>query len=242
MIRFYAPDINETFTLPESDSGHCCRVLRMTEGDEIEVVNGKGISYHCRITDAHPKRTKVEVLSESLEQKHWIGNLTLAVAPTKNMDRMEWLIEKSVEIGIDRIIFLKCERSERKEVKDDRILKILVSAMKQSMKATLPVYDGMVDFKRFISEDFGKARKFIGYCSPEYPRLQLLEQYEPLKDAVIVIGPEGDFAPQEIKNAVNNGFECVTFGNTRLRTETAALYSLTNIHSINEYTRIHKSK
>lgn len=242
MIRFYAPDIDKTLTLPESDSGHCCRVLRMTTGDIIEVVDGKGNSFQCRITDAHHKHTKVDIISKSVEAKHWIGRLTLAVAPTKNIDRMEWLLEKAVEIGIDRIVFLKCDRSERKDIKNERILKILVSAMKQSMKASLPEFDGMVDFNKFLSEDFGTSQKFIGYCSSEYPKLQLLKEYNPGTDAVIVIGPEGDFSPNEIKNAVDNGFKCVTFGNTRLRTETAALYSLTNIHSINEYTELHKIK
>lgn len=242
MIRFYAPDIQETHTLPESDSGHCCRVLRMGIGDEVEIVDGNGKSFHCRIINAHPKHTEVKILSESLEGKHWIGKLTLAVAPTKNIDRMEWLLEKAVEIGIDRIVFLKCERSERKEIKTDRLTKILVSAMKQSMKSTLPKFEGMVDFKKFIIEDFGDSQKFIGYCSPEYPKLPLVNEYIPGTDVVLVIGPEGDFSPQEIENAVANGFKCVTFGNTRLRTETAALYSLTNIHTINEYTGLHKIK
>lgn len=240
MIRFYSPDIKETLTLPESDSGHCCRVLRMSEGDEIEIVDGKGNSFHCRISNAHPKHTIVEILSERKEEKHWTGKLTIAVAPTKNIDRMEWLLEKAVEIGVDRIVFLKCERSERKEVKEERIVKILVSAMKQSMKSTLPEFDGMVDFKKFVKEDFEGSLKFIGYCSEEYPKLPLLQEYIPGSDAVIVIGPEGDFTPKEIEEAVNNGFKCVTFGNTRLRTETAALYSLTNIHSVNEYTELHK--
>lgn len=233
MIRFFAPDIKSTLTLPESDSGHCCRVLRMKEGDEVEIIDGKGNSYHCVITNAHPKHTEVEIISQKREEKHWVGKITLAVAPTKNIDRMEWLLEKAVEIGIDRIVLLKCARSERKEVKLERLEKILISAMKQSMKATIPEIEGMVKFSDFISEA-SVAEKFVGYCAPEYPKARLVDEYTPGKDVIIMVGPEGDFSKEEIEEAVAAGYKCVTFGNTRLRTETAALYALANIHTINE--------
>lgn len=239
MIRFYAPDIKDTMTLPESDSGHCCRVLRMKEGDEVEIIDGKGNSYQCIITVAHPKHTQVKIVSERKEKKHWVGKITLAVAPTKNIDRMEWLLEKAVEIGIDRIVLLKCARSERKDVKLERLEKIVVSAMKQSMKAAMPEIDDMVKFADFILEN-SEAEKFVGYCAAEYPKARLVDEYTPGKNAIIMVGPEGDFTKDEIEAAVAEGYKCVTFGNTRLRTETAALYALSNIHTINEIKNLGK--
>lgn len=236
MIRFFAPDIENTLTLPETESGHCCRVLRMKEGDTIYVVDGKGGAFECRIVNAHPKHTEVDIISKSIEPLHWKPRITLAVAPTKNIDRMEWLLEKGEEIGVNEIVFLKCEHSERKEVKDERMEKILVSAMKQSMKATMPEFMGMITFKQFIARinsEYSGAIKIMGYCSPEYPRRELVQVYEPGKDVVILIGPEGDFSPEEVDAAVGAGFIPSTFGNTRLRTETAALYSLTAIHVLN---------
>lgn len=150
---------------------------------------------------------------------------------------MEWLLEKAVEIGIDRIIFLKCARSERKDVKTDRLNKILVSAMKQSMKATLPEFCGMKTFKEFIkdlSTNKDQSIKIMGYCSEEFPRKELVNVYEAGKNVTLLIGPEGDFSPEEVDLSVKAGFIPATFGNTRLRTETAALYALAAIHVIND--------
>ncbi|MDE7438810.1 MAG: 16S rRNA (uracil(1498)-N(3))-methyltransferase [Muribaculaceae bacterium] len=236
MIRFYAPDITDSKTLPETESAHCCRVLRMKDGDIIYAVDGKGGAYKCMILEAHPKHTVVEILDKTEESLHWQPGITLAVAPTKNIDRMEWLLEKATEIGVNEIFFLKCEHSERKEVKDDRLMKILVSAMKQSMKAFMPVYHGMISYKEFISRikaDFSDSSLIMGYCSPEYPKMELTKVYRPGENVVILIGPEGDFSPEEVTMAVNAGFIPSTFGNTRLRTETAALYALTAVHVIN---------
>lgn len=237
MIRFYAPDIETDNSLPEMESGHCCRVLRMKEGDTIHAVDGKGFAYECIITDANPKKTELDIISRSEEKRHWKPQITLAVAPTKNIDRMEWLLEKAVEIGIDRIIFLKCARSERKDVKTDRLNKILVSAMKQSMKATLPEFCGMKTFKEFImdlSTNKDQGIKIMGYCSEEFPRKELVNVYEAGKNVTLLIGPEGDFSPEEVDLSVKAGFIPATFGNTRLRTETAALYALAAIHVIND--------
>ena len=236
MIRFYAPDIITTRTLPETESAHCCRVLRMKEGDIIHAVDGKGVAYKCMILEAHPKHTVVEIMEKREESLHWTPNITLAVAPTKNIDRMEWLLEKATEIGVNEIFFLKCEHSERKEVKDDRMQKILVSAMKQSMKAFMPEFHGMITFKEFIkriNEDYKDSSLIMGYCSSEYPRRELTKVYNASENVVILIGPEGDFSPEEVTLAVDAGFVPPTFGNTRLRTETAALYALTAIHVIN---------
>lgn len=236
MIRFYSPDIEDTLSLPETESAHCCRVLRLREGDKINVVDGKGNEFICTITDADHRSTSVEIVLKRSEPRHWDVEVTLAVAPTKNIDRMEWMLEKATEIGVDRIVFLKCARSERKEIKDERLRKILVSAMKQSMKATLPDFAGMMKFADFIAT-CGNADKFMGYCSEAYPRKEFVKEYTPQRDAVILIGPEGDFSEEEVAEAVNAGFIPVTFGDTRLRTETAALYSLAALHTINQLDR-----
>lgn len=237
MIRFFAPDIETDGILPEVESGHCCRVLRMKEGDIINAVDGKGYAYEAEIIDANPKRTAVSVISKTAEPKHWTPKITLAVAPTKNIDRMEWLLEKATEIGVDNVVFLKCARSERKDVKNDRLVKILVSAMKQSMKATLPQFLGMVDFKAFMKEKSADNDiKIMGYCAPEFPRKDLVSEYRKGEDITILIGPEGDFSPQEVEMAVDAGFVPATFGNTRLRTETAALFALTAVHVLNAAT------
>lgn len=236
MIRFHAPDIAETNTLPETESAHCCRVLRMKAGDILFAVDGIGNVFECRITDPSPKATEVEILSVAQEPKHWKPFITLAVAPTKNIDRIEWLFEKATEIGVDRLVLLRCEHSERKDVKPERLNKILVSAMKQSMKATLPLFDGMLPFRQFMKEADNSA-KFMGYCSESFPRVEFARSCPSATDITVLIGPEGDFSPQEVEWAVAAGYRPVTFGNTRLRTETAALYALSAIHIINDLNR-----
>lgn len=229
MIRFYAPDVESTGELPEVESGHCCRVLRMKTGDAIYVVDGKGSVFNCVITDPHPKHTGVEIISKSEEPVHWKGNITLAVAPTKNIDRIEWLFEKAVEMGVNELVLLKCARSERKNVNNERLEKILVSAMKQSLKATLPVFTGMMDFKEFISRA-REGMRFVGYCDDRTERRDFSKEFPGNRDVTVMIGPEGDFSPEEIKAAFEAGFQPVTFGNSRLRTETAALFALAAIH------------
>lgn len=233
MIRFYAPEIETEGMLPETESGHCCRVLRMAAGDRIEVVDGKGHSFTCEIVDARPKGTKVEIIERRDEPRSWDVSIRLAVAPTKNIDRIEWLLEKAVEIGVDRVTLLRCEHSERKNVNTERLLKIMVSAMKQSLKAKLPMLDeGLVSFEKFLS-DTDTPSRLMGYCSDSYPRKELVKEYLPGSDVTLLIGPEGDFSPKEVEEAVRAGFVPVTFGKSRLRTETAALYALTAIHILN---------
>ena len=234
MIQFYAPDILTTSTLPESDSAHCCRVLRMKEGDEVYVVDGKGKRFRCVIVEAHPKHTMLEIQEEEELPSHWGFRLTLAVAPTKNADRMEWLFEKIVEIGVDRVVLLNCARSERKVMKPERLEKVMVSAMKQSLKGILPELSPMVNIKDFINEERdSEAFRCFGYCSEVYPRKGFAKSCPPGKDVVIMIGPEGDFSPEEVEMAVEAGFLPVTFGESRLRTETAALYGVTAAHVVN---------
>lgn len=234
MIQFYAPDIEITGQLPESESGHCCRVLRMKEGDEVYVVDGKGSRFKCIILEAHPKHTIVEIREREEIPNHWRFELTLAVAPTKNIDRMEWMLEKAVEIGIDRVVFLKCARSERKVMKTERLEKVMISAMKQSLKGVLPILEEVTDFKTFICNVPYSVAKYFGYCSPDYPRADFAQNCKTKTPLVIMIGPEGDFSNEEVALAVEHGFLPVTFGESRLRTETAALYAVTAAHVINQ--------
>ena len=233
MIRFYSPDIASDLTLPEIESGHCCRVLRMKEGDRIYVVDGKGMEYECEITDAHPKHTSVMILSEREDPKHWKEKIVLAVAPTKNIDRIEWMLEKVVEIGVDEIVLLRCEHSERKNVNEERLVKIIISAMKQSLKATLPVFKGLVKYRDFI-ESIDTPLKYMGYCAPDVERREFAKEFPGKGDVTVMIGPEGDFSPEEVMLAMNKGFVPVTFGESRLRTETAALFAVTAIHVIDQ--------
>lgn len=224
MIQFYAPDILETLTLPESDSGHCVRVLRSRAGDMIHVIDGRGNAYTCRIVDPHPKRTTVEIVSTEAVPSPYPSSVTIAVAPTKNMDRMEWLTEKLTEIGIERITPVLCRHSERKEIKADRLERIAVSAMKQSLKTRLPRIDGMTPLRQLVAEfDGSDTQRFIAYCADDVERTELVHAYDPTRDAVILIGPEGDFDPTEVEAAMKAGFTPVTLGPCRLRTETAAL-------------------
>lgn len=233
MIRFYAPDIETSLTLPESDSGHCVRVLRMRAGDELEAVDGNGRLYRCRITDADPRHTALEIIASEELPRVWPADITVAVAPTKNSDRIEWLVEKLVEIGIDRIVPLQCRHSERKNINTDRLRKIAVAAMKQSLKATLPLIDDMTPFSRYIAEE-KSAGRFIAYCDPTIPRRLLAKQYVPGQQTAILIGPEGDFDPAEIRLALDSGWQPVTLGDNRLRTETAALVACDTCHIINQ--------
>ena len=155
----------------------------------------------------------------------------MAVAVTKNIDRIEWLLEKAVEIGVDEIALLVCDRSERRKLNEERMEKILVSAMKQSLKATLPKYNGLEKFSTFLSR-IDTTYKYMGYCDEYTERRELAKEYPGNADVAILIGPEGDFSPEEVEMAYCAGFLPVTFGNTRLRTETAALYGLTALHVI----------
>ncbi len=233
MIQFYAPDIAETFSLPEDEAKHCLRVLRHKVGDMIEVIDGKGKRYHCRITDDNPRKMSLEIVDAVEERLAWDTFITIAVAPTKNMDRMEWLVEKLTEIGINRFVPLLCRHSERKELKIDRLQRIAVSAMKQSLKSTLPIIEPMTSFKDFVKNDKSESR-FIAYCDPTIPRLLLAKEYKGASSVTILIGPEGDFDIEEIKTALDCGMIPITLGDNRLRTETAALTACDTIHVLTQ--------
>ena len=228
MQLFYAPDIASNPILPEEESGHCTRVLRLTEGAEVELTDGKGAFYRVVITAAHPKHCAVNILETWNPAKPWNAYIHIAVAPTKNMDRMEWFAEKATEIGIDEITCLRCRFSERKEIKTARLEKILVSAMKQSQKAVLPKLNDMTDFRDFVKRPFD-GQKFIAHCE-EGEKPLLKDVYRPGSNALVLIGPEGDFSPEEIRWAEEQGFQPISLGKSRLRTETAALASCLTLH------------
>ena len=222
---FYTPDLpDRTLELPAEEAGHAIRVLRMREGDTLTLTDGLGTFSEARITLASAKHCRFEVVRQWKDRKLWQGGIHLAVAPTKNMDRMEWLAEKATEIGFDELTFLNCQWSERRIVKGERIEKILVSAMKQSLKARLPKLNEMTDFTSFVKQPLS-GQKFIAHChdGEKQPLRQVLH---PDEDALVLIGPEGDFSPDEVAEAIRQGFTPVTLGNTRLRTETAALVAV----------------
>lgn len=243
MHRFFAPDIAATLTLPEEESRHCARVLRLVEGDEIEVVDGKGTLYRCRIALAHAKHCAVQIVEQQPCPPHWGSRVEVAVAPTKNLDRMEWMAEKCTEMGIDRITPLLCQHSERKVLKTERLHKIMVAAMKQSLKAQLPQLDELTPCKPFIAGST-VAQRFIAYCDESLPREQrrsLAQAYDPGRDALVLIGPEGDFDPDEVAAALQAGFVPVTLGESRLRTETAATVAVATMHALKQALLMHNA-
>lgn len=221
MHLFYAPDIDTRLDLPEEEAAHAGRVLRLQAGDEITLTDGRGFFYRTEISVITSKRCMVHILEKTQQPPLWTGYLHIAMAPTKNMDRTEWFAEKATEIGLDELSFLNCRYSERKVIKTERIHKILVSALKQSLKARLPKLNEMTDFATFISQSFD-GQKFIAHCyEGEKPLLQNV--VEAGKPTLVLIGPEGDFSPEEVQQAIDNGFQPISLGRCRLRTETAAL-------------------
>ncbi len=232
MIQFYASDIEATGTLPADEAVHCLRVLRHTVGDEIRVVDGRGNTYRCRISAMGRQEVCLDILDKVYSPTHWGKRITLAIAPTKNVDRMEWLVEKVVEMGIDRIILLRCDHSERKIMKTDRLRKIMISAMKQSLKSSLPELEGPIPFDDFISlqHNDDDSCRLMAHCREDMSRKGVLGCITPGADITWLIGPEGDFSEREITSALQAGFAPVSLGQSRLRTETAALYAVVASH------------
>jgi 16S rRNA (uracil1498-N3)-methyltransferase len=233
MNIFYLPEFQSgDIILNEEESGHAVKVLRLKENDPVTLVDGKGNLLEGEITTAHPKKCRIKVLSvkEEFGKKNY--RLHLAVAPAKNSDRMEWLVEKATEIGLNEFTPLICRYSERKQIHVNRLEKVAVAAMKQSLKAYLPIIHEIIPFEKFISLNF-QAKKFIAHCAPgEKPHLfSLICQKE---DVLVLIGPEGDFSPDEIACAKQHGFQEISLGNSRLRTETAALAACHTVALCNE--------
>lgn len=234
MIQFFAPEISKIPILPEAESQHAIKVLRMRAGDEIEITDGCGKRYMCRILDPHQKHVLVEIIDAFESPNPWSSEIIMAVAPTKHLDRIEWMVEKMVEIGVNRVVPLLCHRSERRELKVDRLKKIAVSAMNQSLKSTLPVIEPMTRLDHFVGTLPDGFQRFVGYCDDSVERRLLSRSLAPNVNTVIMVGPEGDFSPDEIALMLNAGFSPVSFGETRLRTETAAVCSLETVHIINQ--------
>lgn len=229
MHVFYTPDIQKSLELPEEEAQHCVRVLRLNAGDEITLTDGNGNFYRAEITTATNKRCLVKILETIPQEPLWSGHLHIAMAPTKNMDRNEWFAEKATEIGFNELTFLNCRFSERKVIKMERIEKIVVSAIKQSLKARLPKLNGMTDFDKFITQEF-EGQKFIAHCyEGEKPLLKNV--MKPGEDALVLIGPEGDFSEEEVAKAIEKGFQPISLGKSRLRTETAALVATMVVNS-----------
>lgn len=222
---FYVPEVAANGELPTEESMHAVRVLRLKCGDEISLIDGKGTFYKAEVTLIEARHCMYEVRESIPQKKEWNANIHLAIAPTKTADRMEWLVEKITEIGFDALTLLDCKFSERKTMRTDRLNRIVVSAVKQSRKPWLPTINVMTPFQKFIESPI-KGRKYIAHCYPEIERndfFQCLQSTDKDDDITILIGPEGDFSIDEVRLAMLNGYESVTLGKSRLRTETAGL-------------------
>ena len=234
MQLFYTPDINPSlphYFLTEEESKHCIRVLRLEKGDEVKLIDGKGGLYNASIQDAHPKRTVLQINSVVQAFNKRNHYLHIAIAPTKNIERIEWFLEKATEIGIDEISLIICQRSERKDAKVERLNKIITSAIKQSIKAYHPVLNELVTFSQLITKPFN-GQKFIAHCEKSV-KTSLKAELEPKGNYLILIGPEGDFTAPEIDDALQNGFKAITLGESRLRTETAGLEACFEVNFLN---------
>lgn len=228
MRFFYVPNVQDNGELPEEEAMHALRVLRLKSGDEIMLTDGTGNFYKAEITVAATRKCVFKLLETIPQTPIWRGHLHLVVSPTKMMERMEWLVEKATEIGFDRISFIDCDNSERRVIKVKRLEKIAVSAMKQSRKAWKPIIDEIVSFDELVAEST-EGLRYIAHCYEEIKKVDLFNQLsmsDKDEDVTVFIGPEGDFSLSEVKKAIDAGFVSVSLGESRLRTETAALYSV----------------
>jgi 16S rRNA (uracil1498-N3)-methyltransferase len=232
MHIFYTPDINsDTYILSEEESKHCIKVLRFQKGSVLNLVDGKGGFYDAIVEEPHPKRTKINILR--VHNNYGLRNhyLHIAIAPTKNIERLEWFLEKATEIGIDEITPIICERSERREVKTERLNKVITTAVKQSIKAFHPKLNDPQSFTDIILKT-KRTNKFIAHCV-ESEKFSIKDQFKPNSDYLVMIGPEGDFTPSEIDSAMSHKFIPISLGDSRLRTETAALEACFEINFLN---------
>lgn len=220
MRVFYQPTIEKHPFLSMDDSKHAIKVLRLKRGDKIEIVDGKGKYFEAEIIDPDPKKCHVKIIDEGVHHPK-LFYIHIAIAPTKNIDRIEWFVEKSVEFGIDEITFLKCDNSERDHLRLDRIEKKVINAMKQSRAGYLPKINDVINFSDFVRSGELPDDKFIAYISKS--NTPLIKYAVPARSYCILIGPEGDFSKNEIDKANKNGFTPVSLGNTRMRTETAGI-------------------
>jgi 16S rRNA (uracil1498-N3)-methyltransferase len=233
MHIFYTPDITQnTYTLNEEESKHCVRVLRLAVGSIVNLVDGKGGFYTAEITSDNPKKVSLSILKVETEFHKRNHYLHIAIAPTKNIDRIEWFLEKATELGIDEITPIMTDRSERRIVKEDRLNKVITSAVKQSIKAYHPKLNDAISFDAFLKEPFD-GDKLIAHCIDNGEKQYISKLVVPHQKYLILIGPEGDFTPDEVNLALNKGFKALTLGDNRLRTETAALSVCFEINYLN---------
>ena len=233
MHIFYSPDIDSSsYQLNESEAKHCSSVLRLTVGDLIYLIDGTGNLYIAKIADLSAKKCIVDIVDvkNNYEQRNYY--LHIAIAPTKNIDRFEWFLEKATEIGINEITPIICEHSERQTLKTERAEKVIIAAAKQSIKAFLPKINELTSFKRIVEQDFAE-KKLIAHCY-ESEKILLQKVIKPNENAIILIGPEGDFSRKEIQLAQQNNFTEISLGNSRLRTETAAVHACSTVCFVNE--------
>lgn len=233
MQLFYVPDIsNSDVFLNEAESKHAVKVLRLYNGNKVQLVDGKGGLYEAEVSDANPKKCRLAIINKQTYFKNKNFSLHIAIAPTKNIDRFEWFLEKATEIGIDEITPLLTEHSERKTIKTERLEKILISAMKQSLKIYLPVLNKITCFNDFVStSDF--KNKFIAHCGSG-KKDHLKNIVKKGEDVLVIIGPEGDLSTEEVKYAKKYDFQEISLGNSRLRTETAGLIACNIVNLANE--------
>ncbi|MDR2283550.1 MAG: 16S rRNA (uracil(1498)-N(3))-methyltransferase [Sphingobacterium sp.] len=236
MQLFYTPEIEPhhvAFLLNEEESKHAIRVLRLQVGDTIHLVDGRGGLYETEILDAHPKRTSLKILKVQTEFGLLPYRLHMVVAPTKNMDRLEWFLEKATEVGLYEFTPIICEHSERKEVKVERLEKVAIAAMKQSLKAYLPRVNPTISFSKFLQQAAGtESCKGLAHCV-ESEKKYISTAFASKGDYLLLIGPEGDFSEKEISQALDAGFIPISLGDARLRTETAALASVIEVSLLN---------
>jgi len=233
MHLFYTPDItSNSYTLNEEESNHCNRALRLKQGDRVHLIDGVGGLYTAEIVEVTKKAVRLSVVDKQSEFGKRNHHLHIAIAPTKNIDRIEWFLEKATEIGVDEITPIICDRSERKIVKEDRLEKVVTSAVKQSLTAYHPKINTAIAFKDFLKHATAD-NKLIAHCIDEDSRKAISAIITPHQKYLILIGPEGDFSPKEIELALQNGYKPVTLGNTRLRTETAGLAACFEVNYLN---------
>lgn len=233
MHLFYTPDIHgDTYTLNEEESNHCNKVLRLSVGNIVYLIDGKGGLYTAQIIEAKKKAVNLSITHAQREFGKRNHHLHIAIAPTKNIDRLEWFLEKATEIGIDEITPIICERSERKIIKGERLEKVITAAVKQSLTAYHPKLNAASSYQDFIKKDH-KSTKLIAHCEADKVRQAIDQLIIPQENYLILIGPEGDFTPKEIELALHTGYKPVTLGSTRLRTETAGLAACFEVNYVN---------
>ncbi|MDD2635329.1 MAG: 16S rRNA (uracil(1498)-N(3))-methyltransferase [Bacteroidales bacterium] len=236
MRLFYDPNIFGDFhILQQEESHHCTKVLRLSQGDEIFLTDGKGFLYQCEIVEIHQKKTLVKIIEQKEGDDKRNYKLHIAIGPTKSNERTEWFVEKATEIGIDEITPIICKNSERKIIKNVRLNKVVEAAMKQSYKTLHPIINEQIDFLQFIELDFGNIKKFIAHCENIENKKYLGNILEKSDSVLILIGPEGDFTLDEIELAKNAGFIPISLGKSRLRTETAGIVASNICSVINQF-------